>query len=94
MSEETAAQVRDLVSKGATGLGFILVTDDCRKTHRELAAKGVEFTQEPTEQPYGIDCGVRDPFGNNLRISEPAAEPGEITDEVRKRWAGGSTPDS
>jgi hypothetical protein len=31
-------------------------------------AKGVEFTQEPVEQPYGIDVGVRDPCGNHIRI--------------------------
>ena len=50
MSEETGAQVRDLVTKGATGLSLILRTDDCRATYEALKAKGVEFTQEPTEQ--------------------------------------------
>ena len=43
-------------------------TNDCRKTYEALAAKGVEFTQEPVEQPYGIDVGLRDPFGNHIRI--------------------------
>ncbi len=86
MSEQTAAQVRDLVTKGAMGLGFILRTDDCRKTYEELKTRGVEFTQEPIEQPYGIDCALRDPFGNHIRIGQPAAEIGEITDEVRERW--------
>ena len=70
MDEATAEQVRELVTKGATGLAFILTTDDCRKTYDELVAKGVEFTQEPTERDYGIDCGLRDPFGNNLRIGQ------------------------
>jgi len=88
MSDETAAEVRGLVSKGASGLALILTTDDCRKTYDELVAAGVESTQEPTEQPYGIDCGIRDPFGNHIRISQMAAEVGEITDEVKKRWAG------
>jgi len=71
VSEENAAQVRDLLTKGAMGLGFILTTDDCRKAYEELRAKGVEFTEEPTEQPYGIDCGLRDPFGNHIRITQP-----------------------
>jgi hypothetical protein len=31
----------------------------------------VEFTEEPTERPYGIDCGLRDPFGNHIRFSQP-----------------------
>jgi hypothetical protein len=34
------------------------------------AARGVEFNQEPMQQPYGIDCALRDPFGNNIRIGE------------------------
>jgi hypothetical protein len=46
----------------------------------------VEFLEEPTEQPYGIDCGVRDPFGNQGRITEPAPEIAEITGEVKERW--------
>lgn len=70
VSEENAAQVRDLLTKGAMGLGFILSTDDARKTHEELVAKGVEVTQEPTEEPYGIDFGIRDPFGNAIRIGQ------------------------
>lgn len=90
MSEELAAQVRDLVTKGAIGLAFILSTDDCRKTYDELKARGVEFAQEPVDQPYGVDCAVRDPFGNHIRISQPAAQMGEITEHVRRRWAGGA----
>ena len=41
----------------------------------ELKAKGVEFTEEPTEHFYGVDCGLRDPFGNNIRIVQPAPGP-------------------
>jgi predicted enzyme related to lactoylglutathione lyase len=88
MSDETAAEVRSLLTKGASGLAMILTTADCRKTYEELVAKGVEVTQEPTEQPYGIDCGIRDPFGNHIRVTQPAAQMGEITDEVKERWAG------
>jgi catechol 2,3-dioxygenase-like lactoylglutathione lyase family enzyme len=71
MTDEAAGQVRDLVTKGAMGLALILTTDDCRKTYEELKAKGVEFLEEPTQQPYGIDCGFRDPFGNQGRITQP-----------------------
>ncbi|MFF1481232.1 VOC family protein [Streptomyces sp. NPDC058301] len=71
MSQETAEQIRELVTKGATGGWFILTTDDCRKTYETLLARGVEFTEEPTERPYGIDCGLRDPFGNRLRFTQP-----------------------
>ena len=64
---------------------MIFSVDDCRKTYEELVAKGVEFTQEPTEHFYGIDCGLRDPFGNPLRFTQPAAGPIEIpTPGVRR----------
>ena len=68
MDEAAAEQVRALVSKGATGFTVGFTTDDCRKTYEELKAKGVEFTEEPTEHFYGIDVGLRDPFGNAMRI--------------------------
>ena len=41
-----------------------------RKTYETLKSRWVEFTEEPTERPYGIDCGLRDPFGNHIRIGE------------------------
>lgn len=74
MDEATAGQVRELLTKGATGLAFILNTDDCRKTYEELRGRDVEFTQEPTEQSYGIDCALRDPFGNHIRIGQVAPQ--------------------
>ena len=64
----TAEEVRALVSKGAGGgwLGFN--TDDVDGLYDKLVSQGVEITQVPTEQSYGRDFGLRDPFGNNLRI--------------------------
>ncbi|MEQ4207879.1 VOC family protein [Actinopolymorpha sp. B9G3] len=75
IDEASAEQIRDLVTKGATGFTFGLTTDDCRKTYEVLKSRGVEFTQEPTEHFYGIDCGGRDPFGNHFRIVQLAPEP-------------------
>ena len=73
LDDATAEQVRELVSKGAGGGWIGFTTDDCQKTYEELSAKGVEFTQEPTERDYGINCGLRDPFGNAIRIVQRAA---------------------
>ena len=73
IDEESRGQIGSLLSKGAMGLGFILYTDDCRRTFDDLVAKGVEAIDEPTGRFYGIDCAVRDPFGNHIRITEPAA---------------------
>jgi uncharacterized glyoxalase superfamily protein PhnB len=69
LSDEAAAQVRDLMGKGFAGTVF-LTTDDCRASYEELKARGVEFTEAPEERPYGIDSGFRDPSGNSFRLTE------------------------
>ncbi|EEP72021.1 glyoxalase/bleomycin resistance protein/dioxygenase [Micromonospora sp. ATCC 39149] len=66
----TAEQVRELLTKGALGGYLFMTTDDAQKTYEDLVAKGVEVTDEPTERPYGIDFGIRDPFGNKIRIGQ------------------------
>jgi catechol 2,3-dioxygenase-like lactoylglutathione lyase family enzyme len=68
--DATAAEIRELVSKGAGGGTLIFRTDDCQATYDALLAQGVEFTEEPTERPYGIDCALRDPSGNHIRITQ------------------------
>ncbi|MCP3801457.1 VOC family protein [Allokutzneria sp. A3M-2-11 16] len=70
LDEATAEQVRELLAKGAMGGTLFLSTDDCHKTYETLLARGVEFTDTPAERPYGIDCGLRDPFGNKLRFAQ------------------------
>jgi catechol 2,3-dioxygenase-like lactoylglutathione lyase family enzyme len=74
MDEATAEKARELLTKGAAGGWLMLTTDDAGATYEDLKAKGVEFTSEPTEQPYGIDFGLRDPFGNHLRIGQLTPE--------------------
>ena len=66
---ETREQLTAVIAKGAVGALFF-VTDDCRGDYERLRALGVEFTQEPTEVPYGIDAGFRDPFGNHHRLTQ------------------------
>ncbi len=70
MSEQTAAEVRAMVSKGAAGGHLFFAVEDAHAVHRELKARGVDLTEEPTEQSYGIDFGLRDPFGNHVRIAQ------------------------
>ena len=66
--EATAAQLRELITKGALG-GLVFITDDARGLYETLKARGItDFTQEPTEHFYGTDMGLRDPFGNPIRI--------------------------
>ncbi|MDH6116198.1 VOC family protein [Kitasatospora sp. GAS204B] len=67
--DTTQAQVRELTAKGASGAVF-LTTDDVDAAYAELSARGVEFNEKPTDQPYGRDCGFRDPSGNNIRLTQ------------------------
>jgi catechol 2,3-dioxygenase-like lactoylglutathione lyase family enzyme len=67
--EETRQQIQTLLAKGASG-GLFFATDDIEGTYEELKRRGVEFTQEPTEQPYGVDAGFRDASGNHFRVTQ------------------------
>jgi uncharacterized glyoxalase superfamily protein PhnB len=69
MDAETGEQVRTLMAKGFAGTVF-LTTEDVRSDYETLKSRGVEFTEAPEERPYGIDCGLRDPSGNHLRLTQ------------------------
>ncbi len=69
MDDETRTKVAELTAMGFSGTVF-LTTDDVMKTYEELSSRGVEFTEKPTQQPYGIDCAFRDPSGNNARLTQ------------------------
>ena len=73
MDADTADQVRSLMSKGFAGTVF-LTTDDVRAAYDELKSRGVEFTEEPEERPYGTDVGFRDPSGNSIRLTQPSGD--------------------
>jgi catechol 2,3-dioxygenase-like lactoylglutathione lyase family enzyme len=45
-------------------------TDDLRKTVQELKARGVEFTSDVLEFPWGHVAQLRDPDGNRLQLRE------------------------
>ena len=69
MEEDTRRQVLDLAAKGFAGTVF-LTTADCRASYEDLRARGVEFSEEPEERPYGIDAGFHDPSGNSFRLTQ------------------------
>jgi len=77
--DATAAQLRELVTKGAMN-GLVFQVDDTRALFETLKERGVtDFTQEPTEHFYGTDMGIRDPFGNAIRILQPSKVAEEAT---------------
>lgn len=66
--DATAEQLRELITKGAMS-SLVFLSDDVRGLYETLQARGVtDFTQEPTDNFYGTDMGIRDPFGNGIRI--------------------------
>ena len=77
--EATAEQLRELIAKGALG-SLVIETDDARGLYDTLVARGVtEITQEPIDHAYGTDLGIRDPFGNGIRILQPARAAQKVT---------------
>jgi uncharacterized glyoxalase superfamily protein PhnB len=77
--EATAAQLRELIAKGAMS-GLVFLTDDIRRLYETLKERGVtDFTQEPTDHFYGTDMGIRDPFGNAIRILQQGKVAQKVT---------------
>jgi catechol 2,3-dioxygenase-like lactoylglutathione lyase family enzyme len=66
---DTQSMLKELMGRGVLG-GLFFTVDDCQKAFEELKGLGVEFSQEPTQQPYGIDAGFRDPSGNAIRMMQ------------------------
>jgi uncharacterized glyoxalase superfamily protein PhnB len=69
MDAETTEQLRSLVAKGFAGTVF-LTTDDCQASYEALRDRGVEFSEQPEDRPYGIDSGFHDPSGNSIRLTQ------------------------
>jgi catechol 2,3-dioxygenase-like lactoylglutathione lyase family enzyme len=72
---DSAKKIRELITKWASGFTIGFTTSDCQAVFKDLKAKGVEITQEPVTHFYGTDIGIRDPFGNHIRIAQLAEAP-------------------
>jgi catechol 2,3-dioxygenase-like lactoylglutathione lyase family enzyme len=69
--KESAAQMRELVSKGTFGFG-VFQCDNLLVTYEELKAKGVEFTKAPTQEFYGFEALFKDDSGNWFSLGQKA----------------------
>src|SRR5699024_3385700 len=74
-SPETADALRELTELGTTSW-MILESDDVDADHARLREAGVEIIEESSSRPYGRDMAVRDPFGNQIRITQYVSERG------------------
>ena len=70
MDAETTEKLRSIIEKGVLGAGAFH-TDDCQATYEELKSRGVEFSSEPTERPYGIEAVFKDDSGNWFSLTQP-----------------------
>lgn len=53
-------------SDGFSRLSFY--SDDVRGTVEDMRSKGVEITEDPNEQPWGVQAQFKDPDGNGYVI--------------------------
>ncbi|MEY9858209.1 putative glyoxalase superfamily protein PhnB [Catenulispora sp. GAS73] len=74
MDDATRAKVEDLMGKGFAGTLF-LTTEDLEAEYAALTARGVEFVEKPTDEPWGSDSSFRDPSGNHIRLTTPRPLP-------------------
>jgi predicted enzyme related to lactoylglutathione lyase len=51
--------------------GLFLTTDDMATTYSELVANGVNFSQPPTERPYGIEAKFVDQDNTSFVLLQP-----------------------
>lgn len=51
-------------------VGFFLHTDDFRRDHAAMLAKGVRFIEPPREEEYGIVAVFEDLYGNRWDLLE------------------------
>ena len=73
MDEDAGNQIRELISKGAYGLHRRLHDRRLPQDLRNAASSEASRSRRsrPTRD-YGTDIGVRDPFGNHIRIVQLA----------------------
>jgi len=68
-TNETAAQMRNLVKQGTFGFG-VFECNDIYATYEELKAKGVEFSKAPKKEFYGIEAIFKDNSGNWFSLGQ------------------------
>lgn len=82
LDPDSAEQLKGLVAKGVLGAG-VFVTEDIHADYEAMKARGVEFLQEPTERPYGVEAIFRDDSGNWFSFTQR-----HIDLDLSKEWAG------
>src|SRR5215470_12625428 len=56
------------IARVGQGTTWVVETDDCRKEHAAMAARGVKFRDEPHEMPWGVSAVFEDLYGNPYNL--------------------------
>ena len=64
------AQRRSIGNQTGGRVAFFVETDDFRRDHAALVAKGVRFTGPPREESYGLVAVFEDLYGNKFDLIE------------------------
>jgi len=72
LAKAANAQQALAIGNQAGGRVFLfLFTDDFWRDYNQLQAKGVIFTREPVQEPYGIVAVFKDLYGNLWDLLQP-----------------------
>lgn len=66
----TAEQAAIVGRQGGGRVWLFLATDDCRRDYALFRARGVAFTEEPRDEPYGTVAVFEDLYGNRWDLLE------------------------
>ncbi len=67
----SASQVGRIGDQAGGRVILFLETDDCWRDYRDMKSRGVEFLEEPREEPYCVVAVFKDLYGNRWDLLEP-----------------------
>ncbi len=67
----SASQVGRIGDQAGGRVILFLETDDFWRDYRDMKSRGVEFLEEPREEPYGVVAVFKDLYGNRWDLLEP-----------------------
>lgn len=68
------AQQQSVGSQAGGRVAFFLDTDDLRRDHRDMKARGVRFMEAPREESYGTVVVFEDLYGNRWDLVQRRAD--------------------
>jgi predicted enzyme related to lactoylglutathione lyase len=69
--QQATESEQELVGRNAM---WAFTTDDCQGDYEAFRARGVQFLQEPLQQPWGVEALFEDVYGNPFSLLQPAYE--------------------